>query len=167
MSKLRLGRLASTECPPHISVLPPQNAFSDSEDTETKQASGLGKHRLTALVVDDTDDIAFLLALVFEQEGYEVVTMNSAWFALEAAKERRFDVVVSDIGMPGMDGYDLARALRLMPEYERVPLVAVTGFAEYDDRQRAEAAGFSAHLKKPIDPVTLVALVNRLLTTTH
>jgi CheY-like chemotaxis protein len=139
--------------------------FPDGEVASHGNALELSKGKPAALVVDDTDDIAFLLAFIFEQEGYEVVTMNSAWFALEAAKERRFDVVVSDIGMPGMDGYDLVHALRSLPEYDCVPMVAVTGFAEYDDRQRAEAAGFNAHLKKPVDPMQLVALVNRLLTT--
>lgn len=159
------GIIASTRCSVANPVLPPQNPFSTPEAAEANNAIGSSKQRPTALVVDDTEDIAFLLTLVFEQEGYDVMTMNSAWFALEAAKAKHFDVVVSDIGMPGMDGYELARALRALPEYAKVPMVAVTGFAEYDDRQRAEAAGFNAHFKKPVDPPALVALVNRLLTT--
>lgn len=167
MSTQKLGIFVSTQFPPAISVLPPQGAFPDGEAKGIKEAPELGKGKPAALVVDDTDDIAFLLSIIFEQEGYDVVTMNSAWFALEAAKERRFDVVISDIGMPGMDGYELARALRALPAYEHVPMVAVTGFAEYDDRQRAEAAGFNAHLKKPVDPMKLVALVKRLLTIEH
>lgn len=157
----KFGVFASTQ-PNANSALPP-DAFLNSDAARADDLSALSKERPAALIVDDTEDIAFLLTLIFEQEGYEVVTMNSAGFALRAAKERRFDVVVSDIGMPGMDGYELARALRSFPEYNTVPMVAVTGFAEYDDRQRAEAAGFNAHLKKPVDPPALVALVNRLL----
>jgi CheY-like chemotaxis protein len=108
--------------------------------------------RRHALVVDDNPDITDMLATVLRHAGYEVSVAHSAQDALMAALAKRFDVVVSDIGMPGMNGYELARALRTLPEYNAVPLVAVTGFAMYDDRDRALEAGFNTHLSKPISP---------------
>lgn len=111
--------------------------------------------RRHALVVDDSPDITDMLAAVLRHAGYEVSTAHSAQDALEAALAKRFDAVISDIGMPGMNSYELARALRSLPEYVAVPMVAVTGFAMYDDRDRAMEAGFNAHLSKPISPWAL------------
>lgn len=115
-----------------------------------------------ALVVDDAPDVTEMLAMLMRFIGYEVATAFSAPEALEAARGGRFHVVVSDIGMPGMNGYDLAQALRRMPEYEGVPLIAVTGFAMYEDRERALQSGFDAFLTKPINPTDLMDLVKRL-----
>ncbi|HKZ01851.1 MAG TPA: response regulator, partial [Pyrinomonadaceae bacterium] len=82
--------------------------------------------------------------------------------ALAAARTRHFDVVISDIGMPGMNGYELARALRDMPDYQKVPLVAVTGYSMFDDRERSLSSGFTAHMTKPIDPRALLDLIDKL-----
>jgi CheY-like chemotaxis protein len=112
-----------------------------------------------ALVVDDNPDITDMLAAVLRQAGYTVSSAHSAPDALTLAVGRHFDVVVSDIGMPGMTGHELARALRAMPEYRAIPLVAVTGFDMYDDRERSAEAGFSAHLSKPIDPHALTQAI--------
>jgi two-component system, chemotaxis family, CheB/CheR fusion protein len=112
-----------------------------------------------ALVVDDSPDITEMLAAVLRHAGYTVSSAHSAPDALEMALSRHFDVIVSDIGMPGMTGHDLAGALRALPEYRSVPMVAVTGFDMYDDEARSEEAGFSAHLKKPIDPQALTRAV--------
>ena len=116
----------------------------------------------TALVVDDSADIAFMLVMILQNAGYETVMSTSAIDALALAEAKRFDLVVSDIAMPEMDGYSLAKALRSRTEYERVPLVAVTGFDEYDDRQRALAAGFNTHIKKPIDTTSFINLIRKL-----
>ena len=112
-----------------------------------------------ALVVDDNPDITDMLAAVLRYAGYTVSSAHSAPDALTMAVARHFDVVVSDIGMPGMTGHELARALRAMPEYRAIPMVAVTGFDMYDDRERSAEAGFSAHLSKPIDPLALTRAV--------
>ena len=114
-----------------------------------------------ALVVDDNSDIADMLAVVLRHSGYEVTAAYSAAEALKAALARHYDVVISDIGMPGMNGYELARALRAVPEYSTTPMVAVTGFAMYDDRDMALDAGFNDHLSKPIDPVALTRAISR------
>lgn len=115
--------------------------------------------RLHALVVDDSPDITEMLAAVLRLAGYDVSTAYSAADALTIAREKRFDVVVSDIGMPEMDGYEMAQVLRTLPEYTAVPMIAVTGFAMYDDRDRALEAGFNTHLSKPINPSELMRTV--------
>jgi two-component system, chemotaxis family, CheB/CheR fusion protein len=94
--------------------------------------------------------------------GYEVVTAASAAAALAAARGRRFDVVISDIGMPEMNGYELAEALRAVKGYETVPMVAVTGYAMFNDRERSLKSGFNAHMTKPIDPRELLDLIEQL-----
>ena len=118
--------------------------------------------KLRVLVVDDSPDITFMFAFLLEQAGYEVTAANSALNALEAARTQQFDLVVSDIGMPEMNGYELARELRTLPGYATVPLVAVTGFAQYSDQDRAIESGFNIHINKPIDPEKFVELVARL-----
>lgn len=127
--------------------------------TETEQDLETQASRRHVLVVDDNPDITEMLAAVLRLSGYDVSTAFSAPEALSAAHERRFDVVVSDIGMPGMNGYELARELRARPEYGSTRMVAVTGFAMYDDRDRALEAGFDTHLSKPVAPADLTRAV--------
>jgi len=131
-----------------------------STDTEVIQSEP--RQRRTALVVDDVADVTEMLAVVLTHAGYSVVTAASAPAALKAARERQFDVVISDIGMPEMNGYQLAREMRLMPGYETVPMVAVTGYSMFDDKERSTKAGFNAHMTKPIDPRALLDLIEQL-----
>ena len=130
---------------------------SDSDVLATEPSE-----RKSALVVDDVADVTEMLAVVLTHAGYSVVTAASAPAALKAARERQFDVVISDIGMPEMNGYQLAREMRQMPGYETVPMVAVTGYSMFDDKQRSKNAGFSAHMTKPIDPRALLDLIEQL-----
>jgi len=116
----------------------------------------------TALVVEDSADIAFMLVMILQNAGYEAVMSTSAIDALSLTELKHFDLVVSDIAMPDMDGYSLAKALRSRTEYQHVPLVAVTGFDQYDDRQRALEAGFNTHTRKPIDPTSFINLIRNL-----
>jgi len=119
-------------------------------------------NKRTALVVDDVMDVTEMLSVLLTHAGYEVVTAGSARAALDAARMRHFDVIISDIGMPEMNGYELARALRALPDYQRVPLVAVTGYSMFDDRERSLNSGFTAHMTKPIDPRALLDLIDKL-----
>jgi two-component system CheB/CheR fusion protein len=118
--------------------------------------------RPRALIVDDAPDVTEMIALFLQHAGYETVLAYSAYDALEAAREASFDVVVSDIGMPGMNGYELAEELRRLPAYGGVPLIAVTGFSAFDDHGRALKSGFNAHLTKPINPMSLLELIRSL-----
>jgi CheY-like chemotaxis protein len=121
-----------------------------------------GKGKPRALIVDDAPDVTEMLAMFLQHAGYETVMAFSAIEALETAQHDHFEVIVSDIGMPGMNGYDLAVALRALPEYSDVPMIAVTGFSMYDDRGRALESGFNAHMTKPINPMTLLDLIKSL-----
>ncbi|HVF51384.1 MAG TPA: response regulator [Pyrinomonadaceae bacterium] len=142
-------------------------SFGDSarlsaETTLAGAASEPDKQKPRALVVDDAPDVTEMLAMLLRFAGYDVVTVFSAIDALETARHEEFNVVVSDIGMPGMNGYELAEALRALPTYQHIPLIAVTGFAMYDDRDRALDSGFNAFLTKPINPMDLIDLIRRL-----
>jgi len=116
----------------------------------------------SALVVDDVTDVTEMLSVLLTHAGYNVVTAGSAPAALAAASKEHFDVVISDIGMPEMNGYELALALRALPHYQNVPLVAVTGYSMFDDRERSLNSGFNAHMTKPIDPRALLDLIDKL-----
>jgi len=118
--------------------------------------------RPLALVVDDVADVSEMLSVFLTLVGYEVITENSASAAIAAARATQFDVIISDIGMPELNGYELARALRSLPGYDDVPMIAVTGFSMFDDRERSLRSGFNAHLTKPIDPNFLFDLIERL-----
>lgn len=124
--------------------------------------AGEAKSKPLALVVDDAPDVTEMLGMLMRFAGYEVVTAFGAAEAFEAARRNSFDVVISDIGMPGMNGYELAEALRGLPAYAAVPLIAVTGFSMFDDRERALGSGFNDFLTKPINPSDLIDKVNRL-----
>ena len=117
---------------------------------------------LRVLVVDDAPDVTELLALLMSHAGYEVAMAFSAAEAFDAARAGHFDAVISDIGMPGMNGYQLAEALRALPAYARTPLIAVTGFTHLEDRERARRAGFDDFLQKPINPSDLLDAVRKL-----
>jgi len=142
--------------------LSPQTNGIAPEPVIDYQTTDKSERKRRALVVDDVEDVTDLLSVVLSHEGYEVVTADSAFAAIEAAREHKFDVIISDIGMPGMNGYDLARALRALPGYDKVPMVAVTGFSMFDDRRRSLEAGFNAHLTKPIEPRALLDLIEHL-----
>ncbi len=114
------------------------------------------------LVVDDVSDVTDMLSVLLTHAGYEVSVAGSAKDAIALARTRHFDIVVSDIGMPEMNGYQLAEALRQIHGYETVPMVAVTGYSMFDDRNRSLTAGFNEHLTKPIDPRAFLDLIEQL-----
>jgi PAS domain S-box-containing protein len=111
------------------------------------------------LVVDDNLDVGDSLVLLLRQHGHEVRVANDGPTALALAREERPDVVLLDIGMPGMDGYEVARRLRQEPGLQGVLLVAMTGFGQETDRRHSRAAGFDQHLVKPVEPDDLLRLL--------
>ncbi|MDT5268814.1 MAG: hypothetical protein QOH49_1000 [Acidobacteriota bacterium] len=114
------------------------------------------------LVVDDSAETLELLEILFTHKGYEVCGAGSADEAMRCARERRPGLIISDISMPGTDGYALLAELRRMPGLEAVPAIALTGHAMDEDRARALAAGFNVHIPKPVDPDELLRIVRRL-----
>jgi two-component system chemotaxis response regulator CheY len=151
------GRIAASPFP-HTHGRP-DGAFDCEPFTDVDSDVSLVKLRV--LVVDDAPDVTEMIAIMMSYAGYQVVTAFSAPEAFDAARREQFDAVISDIGMPGMNGYQLAEALRGLPGYENTPLIAVTGFTMYDDRERARAAGFDGFLTKPINPSDLIEAVKR------
>lgn len=111
------------------------------------------------LVVDDNADAARMLAALLRARGHHVETAGSGAAALETASVFRPDVVLLDIGLPGMDGYEVARRLREQPEARTAFLVALTGYGRPEDRRRSTEAGFDAHLVKPVDLASLQRLL--------
>ena len=110
------------------------------------------------LIVDDRRDTADSLAMVLTLTGYSTGVAYNGLAALDAARRRRPDVVVLDLGMPVMNGYEVARRLREM--YGQTMLViAVTGFGREEDRKRSLESGVTMHLVKPVEPVQLTKLI--------
>jgi PAS domain S-box-containing protein len=112
------------------------------------------------LVVDDNLDSAESLALLLGIHGHQVSLAYNGPEALEVARSFRPEVVVLDIGLPGMDGYEVARHLRGERQTENVMLIALTGYGQSEDRQRSKQAGFDHHLVKPVDPDVLQTLIS-------
>jgi PAS domain S-box-containing protein len=115
------------------------------------------------LIIEDALDTLNMLRLVFETRGYRVTLCQTPTEALRVAASMWFDMVISDIGMPEIDGYELLRRLRQMPHLRNTPAVALTGYASRADADAARAAGFDAHVAKPVDPDELAQRIERLL----
>ena len=111
------------------------------------------------LIVDDNQDAANSLATLLSIQGHEVQVAYHGVGALEIVKTFTPDLVLMDIGMPGMDGYEVARRLRLQPRLANTVLVALTGWGQHEDRRRTAEAGFNHHLVKPPEPSALEAIV--------
>jgi CheY-like chemotaxis protein len=117
---------------------------------------------MKVLVVDDNPDAATSLSMLVELLGYEVRTAYDGAEALELAREFHPDVVLLDIGMPRMDGYEACRRLRAQAWGEHIAVVAVTGWGREDDRERTQRAGFSHHLVKPVAPDVIAKTLESL-----
>ena len=111
------------------------------------------------LIVDDNRDAANTMAMLVEQLGGTARTEHNASSGVQAIQEFQPDIVFLDIGMPEMDGYEACRRIRQKPSDRHIVIVAVTGWGQSQDKQRALDAGFDAHLTKPVDPVALARLL--------
>jgi len=128
--------------------------------TRTPHSVPPPRKRLRVLVVEDNRDSAESLRLLLEAFGNEVAVAHSGPEGLAAAKAMRPDVVLCDIGLPGLDGFGVAAALRQSPETAAARLIAVTGYGDEEDRRRSREAGFDVHLVKPVEPERLLAQVS-------
>lgn len=119
---------------------------------------------LHVLVVDDEEDSRNLLSTVLVNCGARVTTAGSAREALDELKRNKFDVLLSDIGMPGEDGHSLIKKVRRLPEAQggRIPAAALTAYARSEDRLKALRSGFKMHVPKPVEPAELVTVVANL-----
>ena len=111
------------------------------------------------LVVDDNVDAADVMAMMLEMHDCHAMTVNNGRDALTASAAFLPDMILLDIGLPDMDGYEVARRLRDDPRTSAVLLVALTGWGSASDRLRSTAAGFDAHLTKPVEVATILSLL--------
>jgi two-component system cell cycle response regulator DivK len=116
----------------------------------------------TVLLIEDNEQNSYLATFLLESNGYRVVAAGSG--ALGIAQARTFvpDVILLDIQLPGMDGYEVARQLRRIEAIAHTPIIAVTSYAMPGDREKALAAGCTGYIEKPIDPDTFVAEMESL-----
>lgn len=107
------------------------------------------------MIADDNNDSATSLSILLNDAGYDVRTAGDGVQALETAEQFRPDIALLDIGMPKLNGYDVARQLRDQPWGRQMLLIAITGWGGADHRQQTTKAGFDHHLTKPVDPMAL------------
>ncbi len=124
---------------------------------ETAQPQGARR----VLVVDDNVDAAESMALILKMSGYETQCAYDGPSAIDAAQYYHPDVVVLDIGLPGMTGYEVAQKLRAQPQFRDTPIIAVTGYGQEEDRSRSRQAGFDHHLTKPVSPEVLQSFLSK------
>jgi signal transduction histidine kinase/ActR/RegA family two-component response regulator len=140
--------------------LPTASANEESRPSRENDTTGLAPLRRRILAVDDSADAADSLALLLRVQGHDVRVAYEGTTALRIATEFQPDVVLLDIGLPRLDGYEVGRRLREQAGGDHFLLVALTGYGQDEDRQRSAAAGFDAHLVKPVDLATLGQLLS-------
>jgi PAS domain S-box-containing protein len=128
-------------------------------DASASEGPALAVENKRVLVVDDNLDAAEAMAMLLEAGGHTVACENDGRSALQRAASEPPDVVLLDIGLPVMNGYEVARNLRALPQLERVKLIAVSGYGSEADKRRALESGFDHHLTKPVDYDELLALI--------
>ena len=165
LAKLHGGRLeAESEGVGHgatftlrVELATTGNVVSETVDQKVHSLEGLD-----VLIVEDSPDTLLLLSTMFSREGANVTTAASASEALQSAVTKRPHIIVSDIGMPETDGYQLLEQLRLLPGLSDVPAIAISGYASEEDRERALAVGYVALVPKPVDVDILFTLIQDL-----
>ncbi|MGN6312607.1 MAG: ATP-binding protein [Rhodanobacteraceae bacterium] len=151
---VRLPRLKELAAPPAQPVEPP---VPETENT------GKARPRTKVLVVDDYALAAESLAMLLQESGFETHVAHDGATALAAITQFEPDIALIDIGLPVMDGYELARAIRSMDRFGNMPLIAVTGYGQESDRARVKEAGFNEHLVKPIDAERIGEIIKAML----
>jgi CheY-like chemotaxis protein len=124
-------------------------------------------NKLRVLVVDDNADTLELVSFILEEYGTEVITAASAIEAIAAIAQSQPNILISDIAMPGIDGYSLIRKVRTLSSERggQIPAIALTAYASEEERIRLLDSGFQMHIAKPVDPAKLVAVVANLAQT--
>jgi signal transduction histidine kinase/CheY-like chemotaxis protein len=159
VTALSAGLGTGTEFVIRLPALPPDAAAPRADTGAPITAHLTGAH---VLVVEDNPDAAESLRMILELLGHRVSVAHDGKAALAAVRGETPDVMLVDIGLPGMDGYEVAKAVRRDETLRRIALVALTGYGQAEDKAEATQAGFDRHLVKPVDAATLGELVTRL-----
>lgn len=147
----------------HFTVCLPRIATPEAHDQPHKPVRSTAPVKgRRMLVVDDNFDAAHMLAMLLEATGHETIIEHTAKGALERARTELPEICLLDIGLPDLDGNDLARQLRAQPETARAILIAITGYGQEQDRKRTAESGFDHHLVKPVDMEQLLQLLSTL-----
>lgn len=115
------------------------------------------------LVIEDNEQNLYLTTFILEKHGYQVVQARDGQTGIEKACQERPDLIILDIQLPVMDGYEVARQLKAKPDICNIPIVAVTSYAMAGDRERILAAGCEGYIEKPINPETFMEQVEQYL----
>jgi PAS domain S-box-containing protein len=140
----------------------PRSDEVKSDDRPALELSIASLEGMSVLVVDDSEDTTEMVRHLLEMGGATVTAVTSGFEALRVAREKQFDVVLSDISMPGMDGFEFLSKLHALPGYHDLPAIALTGFGRPEDVQKAHSQGFYAHLTKPFDIEALASLLQKM-----
>ena len=108
------------------------------------------------LVIEDNAQNLYLIHFLLESNGYTVIEAENGIIGIQKAKEEKPDIILLDIQLPEMDGYEIARILRSTPGIDSIPIIAVTSYAMAGDKERILAAGATDYIEKPINPATFV-----------
>jgi len=146
-------------CGSEFTVRLPRRATRVPGTAPDRPAAVVGTSRHRILIADDNRDCAETLAALLRMEGHEVTSVHDGPVALSAFSEIKPDVALLDIGMPGLTGYEVARKMRQSSIGASLTLIAITGWGQDVDKERAYAAGFDHHLTKPVDPQRLAELL--------
>jgi CheY-like chemotaxis protein len=143
---------------PVTSIAVDDSSGKDAAPAESPDIAEMPPGR-RVLVVDDNRDLAESLAMILRFWGHDVTVAYNGREALEVARSCQPDVVFLDIGLPHLNGFEVARAMRADPDLRGARIVAVTGYGRDEDRERCRDVGFDLHLTKPVDPWRLQALL--------
>lgn len=164
--ELHGGTLAASSAGPgqgsEFTVRLPIRATSESCKPEQSQPAPASRTSLRVLVADDNRDAAESLAILLQIEGHDVHVVHDGRAAMDAFAPLQPEVAILDIGMPGLNGYEIARRVRQGPLGRAITLIAVTGWGQDADKARALDAGFNHHFTKPVDPERLTDLLRGL-----
>ncbi len=115
------------------------------------------------LVVEDNEQNLYLMVFILRQNGYRVVTARNGVEGIERARYEIPDLIIMDIQLPEMDGYEAAERIKSIDELRDIPIVAVTSYAMAGDREKAMDAGCSGYIEKPFNPVTFISEIKRFI----
>ena len=115
------------------------------------------------LVIEDNEKNRYLISFILKGEGFEVIEAVTGEEGVEAALRERPDLILMDIQLPGIDGYETTRRIRASPDGAKVPVIALTSYAMTGDRERALAAGCTGYVEKPINPDTIMDEIQKYL----
>ena len=117
----------------------------------------------TVLVIEDNEKNRYLISFILKAAGYSVIEAVTGEEGVERVQEEQPDLVLMDIQLPGIDGYETTRRIRSFPGREKIPIIALTSYAMTGDRERALAAGCTGYIEKPLNPDTIVAEIQKIL----